>query len=346
MNKIASLKDTILEKVDPVDLFAFYIRQSTGQTLRLGKAIKSPLRNEKHPSFNIFRGEDGKVRYKDFADEGGDIFQFVMRLTNKKFKDVLTTIAEDFGIIRGDGSDIKLNGKYYMDRFPKLGVRDKQEFKYIKVEWDKEDEGYWNAYGVSIANLEEYDTWPVNCFSGVTDDRKWVVYSTAGKRIYMYEYGNDTVRFYRPNADLSKKEIKHMGNNTRHDVFGLNQLRKCKNVQDLVVLCAGQKDALALYANTGIRGLALNSESCKLTQEVYLEIMTYTKKLAVCYDLDKTGMKNASELHKNYGLKNISLSSMGVGIKDIADYYLQHNKNNNEHDLLWTKMKSLVLEKK
>ena len=93
-----SLKDTILDKISEIEIFERYL----GMNIKLGKAMVSPLRDEKNASFNIYQNETGSVYYKDFGDERGDCFKFVMELFNCSFPDALKLIASDFGIEKNE----------------------------------------------------------------------------------------------------------------------------------------------------------------------------------------------------------------------------------------------------
>src|SRR3972149_3371377 len=92
--EIADLRKAILDIIDELTLYEKYI----GQNIRIGKCIKSPLREEKHPSFNIYRAVNGRVLFKDLAGDGGDIFNFVMIKYCLTFPQAVRKIAEDLGI--------------------------------------------------------------------------------------------------------------------------------------------------------------------------------------------------------------------------------------------------------
>jgi hypothetical protein len=66
------------------------------------------------------------------------------------------------------------------------------------------------------------------------------------------------------------------------DLFGLTQL-KVAGLQDVVIICAGQKDVVSLFANTGLRGIALNSESSILPVQQYVELREYAREIVGNY---------------------------------------------------------------
>ena len=55
--------DKILAKLDPYYIYAFYI----GKEVKLNKPINSPLREDKNPSWTLFKARSGDLMYKDFA---------------------------------------------------------------------------------------------------------------------------------------------------------------------------------------------------------------------------------------------------------------------------------------
>ena len=77
-SKVVELSDDeILSRVTCVDIFAYYI----GKDFRLGRAICSPLRKDKSPSFTIFKHNSGKHFFKDFSTgESGDCFTFLTKI--------------------------------------------------------------------------------------------------------------------------------------------------------------------------------------------------------------------------------------------------------------------------
>lgn len=70
-----------------------------GRKLSYGVCIRSPFRQDRNPSFNIYMSRKG-VRYKDFGDEGihGNCYDLVMRLFCLTFQEALEKIASDFNL--------------------------------------------------------------------------------------------------------------------------------------------------------------------------------------------------------------------------------------------------------
>ena len=83
----------IRERLDIVEFVGQYTPlKKTGRTY----SGISPFRTERTPSFHIWPDEQ---RWRDFgSNEGGDIFNFVMKAENLDFKDALALLAERAGI--------------------------------------------------------------------------------------------------------------------------------------------------------------------------------------------------------------------------------------------------------
>ncbi len=65
-SKVVELSDEeILSRITCLDIFSYYI----GKDFKYGRAICSPLRKDKSPSFTIFKHNSGKFFFKDFSTE-------------------------------------------------------------------------------------------------------------------------------------------------------------------------------------------------------------------------------------------------------------------------------------
>lgn len=316
------LKELILSEISELEIFEKYL----GVEVKLGKAIVSPLREEKHPSFNVYQNESGNFYYKDFGDERGDCFKFVMELHSCSFKEALEIVAQDFGVSSTEKDFSRIRKIAKRVRIPKIHINPRKNFPYARNKWSKELLDLWNKANITIEVLQEYNVWPVSKVKiPKRDGGSFVLTSKPNDLIYCFDYEKGIKKFYRPNAP--DKKFKFISNLRKGDIFGLKQLREKvqKNgaKEDLVIICAGQKDCLSLYSNTGIIGIALNSESAVLTKELYIELMQYTNRLAVCYDNDYTGHKNAEKISYQYSLQWVNLGKIvsPSEINDLYDYF-------------------------
>lgn len=86
-------KKKIIDSMDHLQIYRNIIKQD----VVLGRGIKSPFRNDKKPSFGIYRSKNGSIRWKDFAHSGGDVYSLVMTMENCSFKDAIDKLYKDLG---------------------------------------------------------------------------------------------------------------------------------------------------------------------------------------------------------------------------------------------------------
>lgn len=319
------LREKILDQVSEIQIFERYL----GIQVKLGRAMVSPLRQEKHPSFNLYQSpSNGKIYYKDFGDERGDCFKLVMELYQCSFVEALQVVANDFGIDTSKKDDVgRLRQQAKKIRIPQFFVQPRKELPYARREWSEPFLTLWKKGHVNLNALREYEVYDVLKMKVPKreGDGFFIIESKETDPIYCYDYGDGVKKFYRPYAP--DKKYKFISNLRRENIFGLKQLKdhvqKTGQKVRLIIICAGQKDCLSLYCNTGIRGLALNSESAGISNELYVELMQYAEHILVCYDSDDTGRKHAQKIKDEIGIEYMSLEDLAPAdiVKDIFDYF-------------------------
>ena len=302
-------KSDILKQISEVEIFEKYI----GHEIKFGRAIISPLREEKHPSFNIYQNESGKILFKDFSGERGDCFSFVMKIYNCSFKEALNIISHDFSITKEEPF---FNHKREKKIIPQIIKKERKELHVQKLDWDPESLKFWEKYGVYENHLLTYNIHPLNSYSMKTKYGDYfTINSSKDNPIFCYDHKNGAYKIYRPFERNPK--YKFVSNLIPGDIFGLATLNE---KEKLIIITAGEKDAVSLFANTGIKGIALNSESANLSKDQYIKIMNYTDHLLVCYDNDPTGHKNAQKINDEYDIEMIDISEWAdFSGKDISD---------------------------
>ena len=306
-----SLRERILDKVDDLEIFYHYLESR----VPLGKAIRSPLRKDRHPSFNIYRSEsNSRIYYNDFAGDRGDCFKFVMEVFDCDFRAAIEKVANDFGVsIQGPVRDLSKLQKKVVVNVPKIIIRERVKFEYLARSFSEQDLKYWGTFGITEEVLNEYLVEPLNWFKVIGAD---VTFNHEDNcPIYMLNFGGEPLKFYRPFSKTRKDKYK--SNLRRGDIYGLHPITE---KQSVLVVCAGGKDCLSLYSNTGIRGVALNSESANLSSDIYIKLMNYADQLAICYDNDKTGIENALKIHAKTGIPVIDLRKI-TQVNDISNYF-------------------------
>lgn len=327
------LKERILESIDELKVYSHYC----GTDVRPGKTIRSPLRDgDKNPSFNVFRTKDGRIMFKDFAGDSGDIFKFVMMIFNINFSDACKKIAYDFKIdtnpVFSKISDIKL--KSSLIRIPIYEEKKEKEVTWTGEQW--QGAGYFFIRSVHVRGelMNHYRFYRCLRFS-----LGKVNYQSKGPGdlpAFITHYPSGHVRFYNPLYSNGLK-IKHLGTAGKDDVFGMEYLEeRYKKLKvhgkcfDAIILCAGQKDTLNLaelevkhrniHHLPEIGYISLNSESCSLDPVLYLKLRGMTNLIYSIYDNDQTGLKYAQKLQDEYGIPSlISCYAGRCPGKDVSD---------------------------
>ena len=92
--KIVELcEEEILDRINCLDIFSYYI----GDDFKMGRAMRSPLRKDRSPSFTVFKHSSGKFFYKDFSTgDSGDCFTFLTKMYSLKRFDTYRLVDNDF----------------------------------------------------------------------------------------------------------------------------------------------------------------------------------------------------------------------------------------------------------
>ena len=304
-----SIED-ILYKVSEADIIDYYLNINT-----IPCVINSPLREDKNPSFGIYSPDGVKVYYTDLStrDRGG-IFDLLGNLWHCSFKEVLHRVSNDLKYIQKSTnlngitqsiSSIKNHNSYKSTTELQCKIRD----------WKEYDLEYWGSYGISIEWLKYAEVYPISHKIIIKNNQKYVL--PTDKYAYAYiERKEDkvTIKIYQPfNKDGYKWSNKH-------DSSVISLWTKIPKSGKIVCICSSVKDALCLWANTGIPSIAIQGEGYKMSDTAITELKKRFKTIFVCLDNDPPGILDAQKLTKETGFTNIILPKFEGG-KDISDLY-------------------------
>ena len=282
--------------------------------------INSPLRLDRSPSFGLFSPNGSRITWIDFSSgERGGIFDLLSRMWNTSFKETLNRIYNDFS---------KFNGSAQIEssRFPKrpnikIGNNDvKMECKVR--EWRKHDIEYWESYGISLEWLKYANVYHISHKIIIKNGQRYVF--GADKYAYAYaefKEGKTTLKIYQPYNTQGFKW------SNKHDRSVISLWTKVPSTGDRICICSSLKDALCLWANTGIPALAIQGEGYTISDTAINELKRRFKNIYILLDNDEAGLKDAKILASRTGFTNIVLPNIN-GAKDISDLYLLlHDKN-------------------
>ncbi len=273
--------------------------------------INSPLRIDKKPSLALYSPNGTEVNYKDFStNEGGRIWTLLSKMWSCSYIEVQRRIHNDLG---DKSLGVKTNVGSYTNRNIKIS-------QYIDLQcrvrdWRDYDIKYWASYGISLKWLKYADVYPISHKIIIKDNTSYAF--GADKYAYAYaefKEGNTTLKIYQP---FNTKGFKW---SNRHDKSVISLWTKVPEYGDKVCICSSLKDALCLWANTGIPALAIQGEGYNMSNTAVNELKRRFKQVFICLDNDEVGIKDAINLSSNTGFTNIVLPQFDGG-KDISDLY-------------------------
>lgn len=295
----------VMSRVSQGDILAHYFNITSLPVL-----INSPFRKDEHPSFSIYSPDGEKVRYIDYATgERGDIYNLLQKAYNITFSKMVRMLAKEKNLKKCDTNFCatpSLGKKFSMGTSSDIKVKVR--------EWQQYDLDYWKSYGISLKWLKYAEVYPISHKIVYKDDKRYVF--PAAKYAYCFVERKEekvTLKVYQPFSRLYKWANKNDGS-----VVGL--WTKVPQKGNKLVICSSLKDALCLWANTGIPCVYVQSETTLMSSTAQKVLKERFKHIYVCFDNDEPGLKDAELFSKHTGFQNIILPDFEGG-KDISDFY-------------------------
>ncbi|WP_040252381.1 toprim domain-containing protein [Psychroserpens mesophilus] len=307
-------KEDVLSKINSYEALNRYLKPyHNSSMLKKGKLISNPFLDvkQKTPSFNIYKGNNGTWRYKDFAtSDDGDVIDLIMKLKGVNFKDALKVLSQDFNLVNENPNHSLLEISHF--------------------EWGVDYINFWNSYNIEKEALIKFDVFPVNFFTRKLKKGLFSkVQSTKDNPIYSYKISNDCYKIYQPFSP--KYKFSWLGVKPEGYVFGLDQL---PDEGDVVFITGGEKDVMSFFS-TNYSAISLNSETALPTQELISDLKFRFKDVVICYDIDETGLEQSKKIAQKYGLKRLILpkeleEKSGKDISDLLKLGLEFNYKKSE----------------
>lgn len=304
--KVSSVSYEDLSNISEVEVAAHYFNVSSIPAL-----ISSPFRVDKNPSFSLYSPAKNEINYIDFSTgESGKIWTLLKKLWNCSYAEVAKRVKEDLK----DNSFNNINVSA-SNRKQTIRINPLKELLCKTRNWEKHDIEYWESYGISLKWLKYADVYPIS-HKIIKDEDKTYVYK-ADKHAYAFaEFKENklTLKIYQP---FNKNGFKWAN---RHNKSIISLWTKVPKTGQKICICASLKDALCLWANTGIPSIALQGEGYSMSNSAINDLKTRYKEIYICFDNDEAGLKDAEKLSKTTGFVNVVLPKFKEG-KDISDYY-------------------------
>lgn len=300
----------VMERVSQADLLSHYLGIDT-----LPALVNSPLRNDHHPSFFIYSPDGNKVFYRDYATgDVGDIYSLLQKQKSMSFAELIRSISSEKVFQK---SSLTLNPSK-ANRFPKKSPSDLR----VKIrDWEDYDIAYWESYGISLKWLKYVEVYPISHKIIYKDNQRYVFH--AAKYAYVFverKEGKVSLKVYQPKV---KDKTKKWMNSNDASVVGL--WAKIPQTGNQLAICSSLKDALCLWANTGIPAIYVQSETTGLSQTAQEVLRKRYKHIYICFDNDEPGLRDGEKLSAETGFDNVVLPKFSEG-KDISDLYKAKGK--------------------
>lgn len=278
-----------------IDVYTTFVKD-----FRLNKAILSPFREEKNPSFCFYLSKNGSenIYWKDFGTgERGNWVDFLKKIANvDTFKEAIAYYEQY--------AEIPNKKTFYAPRFRPS----KNEIQVKRRPFSKEDIEFWAKYGISQKTLIDYKVSPIlyYTFNGVVEKRM-----DKDELRYCYKIFNH-FKIYRPYA---KKIDKWRSNTNIFDIQGFEQL---VFDDDVLIVTKALKDVMCLR-ELGYDAIAPQSESTLIPTNIIQHLQSKYKKIYILYDNDRPGIEGSKRLAGTIAnAKEIRIPA-STGAKDISD---------------------------
>lgn len=305
--------DDILSKTTEATILAYYL----GVT-EIPCIIHSPLRIDNNASFGLYSRDGHRIFYIDFATkERGSTFDILSQLWGYNYMETLAKIANDIPKFSTKDTGIRASKQCTTSKILKLNNTELQ----CKVRgWAPHDIEYWASYGIGLDWLKYAEVYPISHKIVIKNGEKYVF--GADKYAYAYvehKEGKVTLKIYQP---FNKNGYKW---SNKHDNSVISLWTKVPEYGEQICICSSLKDALCLWANTGIPSLAIQGEGYRISDTAISELKRRYKQIFICLDNDEPGLKDAQKLAEETGFTNVVLPSFNGG-KDISDLMKLYGK--------------------
>lgn len=267
--------------------------------------VCSPFRDDKRPSLSLYYSKSGNLCYKDFAtSDGGSLYDFLSRLWNTSMSETISKIASDIGI----------KDTLVKRRTKSLRKTTKSVLQVKIREWRDYDIEFWAQFGINKDWLKFGDVYPITQMFFTKDGITKII--PADKYAYAYIERKDgivSIKIYQPFSDTMKWISKH-------DSSVWDLWTKLPENGERLIITSSRKDALCLWANTGIPSLSLQGEGYVPKEHVVNQLKQRFKNIYVLYDNDFKAVEKGEENHGRVFGKHLS-DMFGLIQIEIPEFY-------------------------
>ena len=277
--------------------------------------INSPLREDKHPSFSIYIGDNGHIKFMDhsYPEVHGGLLDLLCRYWKCTFNQALSRVC-DLMIKKGE---VIIKPKQ-IKTFTRKEASSLTEVQVKVRPWRDYDYEYWASYGITKQWLMYAEVYPIShkiVTKKVNGKTNRYIFA-AQKYAYVFiekKEGKLQLKIYQPYDTGGFKWCSKMDGS----VIGL--WTKIPEYGDRVIICSSLKDALVVSCQLHIPTLCLQGEGYSMSDTAISELKRRYKKVFICFDTDEAGIEDGKKLAEHTGFTNI-IPNLG-NEKDLSDYY-------------------------
>lgn len=323
--------DVLMQGISEFDLISFYFRIN-----KIPITIRSPFRRDEHPSFRIYSPDGKKILYKDFSNgESGGIFDLIGKLYNLNYNGTLKKISDDKKYMVNYDNQVGLSTYKGPAKLKKAGeyiIRSK------KRNWEQKDFNYWKSYGIPENWILHSDIYPISFIiinNKITGSKQYIKADSLAYTFIERKDGIVSEKIYQP---LNKNGMKWRSS---HDKSIWDLWDKLPETGENLIITSSRKDALCIWANSGIPSTSPQSEACDPNPKVIEELKERFRNVYILYDNDfqnkiNNGRNDGKKIADNFNLKQIEIPTLYKS-KDISDLY-----RNFGHEMVYKTIKSLI----
>lgn len=306
-----TLKD-VLDNATEADILLYYLGVTGVPCI-----IQSPLREDKNPSFGLYSPDGNRIFYTDFStkDRGG-LFDLLSNMWGVGYNEVLKRVYEDIprfkagSSIRSSTGSIKVSSNKEKAVDLQCKVRD----------WAEHDIEYWKSYGISLEWLRYAEVYPISHKIIIKDGHRYVFGADRYAYVYVeHKEAKVTLKVYQP---FNKNGFKWV---SKHNTSVISLWTKVPEYGKRICICASLKDALCLWANTGIPSIATQGEGYNISETAVGELKRRFEQIFILFDNDDAGIADGIKLANDTGFTNLVLPKTDRG-KDVSDIYYYYGK--------------------
>jgi hypothetical protein len=297
--------ENLLDKVDPYYIYSFYLERD----FNTRRNIKSPFRDDDHPSFRIKVGTDGGLYHKDYGDatKAGNCINLVQQLFGLTYREAVEKIEADFGLRKGDKKYQRIIEEHKKPENLKPREPDVLEIK--PRDFTKEELAYWKQYEITKSELIANNVYSI----GELRKNGELIKDYSLKFAYHYD---PYWKIYRP---LVEKKWKWIWNNTPNDrMIGVEKVRG----KNKVLVTKSHKDYLVLssiFPNV----CSTQNESQVAINQQNIELLQTCKEVYIIFDNDRTGIESC-KFYNQFGFR----------YWNVPQRYYQDTKSKDPSDIV------------